>query len=328
VLAAGEGGGMPEASFLARHKFTALARLEGAVKEIELTEAPDGSRVGKVVADKQGTLEIVARVEPGPEGALTRVAQPKAIEVIPPLRIVSAGALKLGEVKPGASVEAKLDLAGSEFLGEVGLEAKTVGLPFEVRPKKLSLKVDEKRFDVKFEAAADARPGAVSGFLVLIPFTKPYVDRDGAKVPVEATIIPLSFWEQHGGKVILAALVLLLVVVIAGFKTPARFPPKLRVYYTDKPNQDEGDFGLWMRAKPGFYKAASFKIGGGGPVRRTSPLVCQIVAVKDGVMVHPAPGKTLKAGNESFTGPYRPVQGTKYEADEGLVFWIGKEDEE
>ena len=328
LLTAGEGGGMPEASFLARHKFVALAKLEGAVKEIELVEAPDGSRVGKYVADRQGTLEILARVEPGPEGALTRVAPAKSIQVIPPLKIAFAGPLKLGELKPGASLETKLDLTGSEFLGEVGLEVKTVGLPFAVRPKKLSLKVDEKRFDVKFEAAQDARPGAVSGFLVLIPFTKPYVDRDGAKVPVEATIVPLSFWEQHGGNVVIVALVLLLIVVVAGFKTPARFPPKLRVYYTDTPNQDAGDFGLWMRAKPGFYKAAAFRIGGGGPVRRTSPLLCAIVATKDGIRVCPANGRTLKAGNESFTAPYRPVQGTKYEADEGLVFWIGKEEEE
>jgi hypothetical protein len=328
ILAAGEGGGMPEASFLARHKFTAQVSSGGTTTTIDLAEAPDGSRVGTVVADKQGSLDIVARVDPGPEGALTRVSKVVSVQVVPPLKIAFAGPFKLGDVKPGASVERSLDLSGSEFLGEVGLEAKVEGMPVAARPKKLSLKVDEKRFDVRFEVPDDARAGALSGALVLTPVTKPYVGRAGARIPVEATVLPLSFFEQHGGKVILGALLLLVLVVVAGFKTPARFPPKLRVWYQDKPNQDEGDFGLAIRAKPGFYKAATFKIGRGGPVRRTSPLACEIVALKDGVLVRPAPGRSIKAGAETFSAPFRPTQSVKYEADEGLVFWIGREEEE
>ena len=126
----------------------------------------------------------------------------------------------------------------------------------------------------------------------------------------------------------LGALVALLSFVFAGFKTPARFPPRLRVYYQDKPNQDEGDFGLWMRAKPGFFRPATFKIGGGGPIRRTSPLLCAIVATPNGVVVRPAEGRSLKADGGALPEQFQPAHGVKYAADDGLVFWIGREEEE
>jgi hypothetical protein len=328
LLAAGEGGALPEPSFLARHKFYARLKVDGALKEIVLTESADGARVGQFTPEKAGSLEVSARVEPGPDGALTRVTTPVTVQVVPPLKIAWAAPFKLGELKPGAKIEKHLDLTGSEFMGEVRLDVSTEGMKLEARPTKLILKVDEKRFDVSFEVPSDAAPGPVAGALVLTPATKPYLGRAGARVPVEATILPLSFWEKHGGKVIFATLLLILVVAVVGFKTPARFPKKLRVWYQDKPNQDDGDFGLWLRGKPGFFKPATLKVGGGGPIRRSSPLYCEIVAAKDGVLVRPAKGRSLKAGGDTFSAEFRPTQGVKYEVDEGLIIWIGKEEEE
>ncbi|MGC4117065.1 MAG: hypothetical protein QM765_21390 [Myxococcales bacterium] len=197
-----------------------------------------------------------------------------------------------------------------------------------VKPHKLELRLDRKDFELTFEVPSDAKPGAVSGALAVTPKSKPYVGREGAKVPVQAVILELTFWEKHGSKVVASSLLFLLAFVIAGFKTPARFPKKLRVWYQDKPNGDDGDFGLWLRGKPGFYKPGLFRIGGGGPVRRTSPLYCEIVATKDGVVVRPAKGRTLKCDGEELSRQFRPEYMAKYEADEGLVFWIGKEEEE
>ncbi|HEY3448140.1 MAG TPA: vWA domain-containing protein [Myxococcales bacterium] len=327
ALMAGEGGGMPEAAFLARHQFSARAKIDGAFQDIELRDAPDGGKFAKFVPAKAGSLELSARVAPGPEGALTRTAGPKTVTVVPPLKLVSAP-IALGELKPGARVDAKLDLSKSDFLGEVRLELATESTELAVKPRKLDLRIDQNHFDLTFEAPADAKPGPVSGALVLTPKSKPYVGREGGKVPVQAVILELTFWEKHGGKVVAGSLLFLLAFVVAGFKTPARFPKKLRVWYQDKPNGDDGDFGLWMRAKPGFYKPGTFRIGGGGPIRRSAPLLAEIVATKDGVRVRPAKGKALKCGGEELSREFRPEYKAKYEADEGLVFWIGKEEEE
>lgn len=328
ALAAGEGGGLPEASFLARHVFSAKARIDGAVQDLPLQDAGDGTRVGRLVPAKAGEIELTARVEPGPDGAITRVSPPVKIAVVPPLKLEVEAPFTLGALKPGQTIAKPLDLGKSEFLGEVKLEVQAVGMPLVARPKKVVLKVDERRFDFEFEVPSDQPPGPVSGVVVLTPQSKPYLGREGVRVQVAATIVPLTFWESHGGKVVSGALLLLLAFVFAGFKTPARFPKKIRVWYQDKPNGDEGDFGLWMRGKPGFYRPGTFRIGGGGPIRRASPLLCEIVATGDGIVVRPAKGRGVKGPDDTHTREFRPTYQAKYEPEEGLVFWIGKEDDE
>jgi len=335
ALVAGEGGGMPDIGFLARHKFSARAKIDGAFQELSLTAAPDGAKLGKLVPAKPGTIELFARVEPGPEGSLTRTSAPLTVTVVPPLQLVFPGPIDLGELKPGAKTVAQLDLSKSAFMGEVKLEvdAEDLWLPLStsalpVKPKKLELSAKKGVFEVSFEVPSGAAPGRISGMLKLIPSSKPYIGREGAHVPVQATIIPLTFWEQHGNKVVSGLMLAFLAFFFAGFKTPARFPKKIRVWYQDKPNGDEGDFGLWMRAKPGFYKSAIFRIGGGGPIRRSSPLLCEIAATGDGIRVRPAKGSVIKSGGDEHTREFRPEYKARYEVGDGLTFWIGKEEEE
>lgn len=207
TLAAGEAGGMPEESFLARHRFVVQARAGETTREIPMRAAPDGARVGEVVVEKPGSVEIWGRVEPGPEGSLTRIAPNVKIPVLPPLKIAAASALRLGEVKPGAKIELPLDLSSSQVQGEVGLEVMPEGMRIAVLPKKIVLKPNAKRFELTFEVPADARPGAVSAAVLLTPVTRPYAGRQGTRIPVEAVIVPLSFLQKHGGKVLLAVLV-------------------------------------------------------------------------------------------------------------------------
>jgi Mg-chelatase subunit ChlD len=327
-LAAGEGGGMPEESFLARHRFVVEAKGEGFERRVELAAGEGGARVGRIATQKPGSVVLRARVEPGPAGALTRVAAPVTVLAVPPLKLVAPGPLQVGEVKPGTSVQALLDLRPSEFLGDVELKLQAEGLPFEVEPRKLKLTLEQKRFDLEIEVPEDAAPGKTKGALMLVPLTAPYENREGGRIEVEATILPLTFWEKHGGKTTFGLAVLLIGFVVAGFKLPSRFPRKLRVFYVDKPNDDEGDYGLALRAKPGFYRPASLRIGGGGPIRRSAPLLCEIVARDGGVEMRPARGRSATAGEVIHTRPFTPVYGTKYELDEGLVIWIGKEDED
>ncbi len=146
-------------------------------------------------------------MEPGPDGALTRIAPNVTIPVLPPLRIAAASALRLGEVKPGAKIELPLDLSSSQVHGEVGLQVMPEGMRIAVLPKKIVLKPDAKRFDLTFEVPSDAQPGTVSAAVLLTPMTRPYARRQGTRIPVEAVIVPLSFFQNHGGKVLVAVLV-------------------------------------------------------------------------------------------------------------------------
>jgi hypothetical protein len=328
-LAAGEGGGSPEESFVSRHRFVVHATIDGKLTELPVSVGPEGVRVAQVLAEKPGTVELAARVEPGPDGALTRVAKPLKVTVVPPLVLAARESFSLGEVKPGTKHTRSLDLSGSQFLGDVRLQVRGEGMPLEVKPSKVDLKVDERRFEFTFSVPDGMAAGPVSGEVRLTPASKPYEGREGLAVKVAAVVVPLTFWEAHGTKVILGALVLLVIFVVLGFKTPARFPKKIRVFYEDKPNSDDGDFGLWLRAKPGFYRPATFRIGGGGPIRRSSALLCEIVATRDGILLRPARGKPLRsADGEERIAPFRPEFGEKYVADEGLKFWIGKEAED
>jgi Mg-chelatase subunit ChlD len=206
TLAAGEAGGMPEESFLARHRFVVQARADEATREIPMRAAADGARVGEVLVEKPGSVEIWGRVEPGPDGALTRIAPNVTIPVLPPLRIAAASALSLGEVKPGAKIELPLDLSSSQVHGEVGLQVMPEGMRIAVLPKRIVLKPDAKRFDLTFEVPSDAQPGTVSAAVLLTPMTRPYAGRRGTRIPVEAVIVPLSFFQKHGGKVLVAVL--------------------------------------------------------------------------------------------------------------------------
>jgi len=40
------------------------------------------------------------------------------------------------------------------------------------------------------------------------------------------------------------------------------------------------------------------------------------------------PGRSLKSPDGRLSGEFRPSSKVKYEADEGLILWIGTEDEE
>jgi hypothetical protein len=321
ALAAGEGGGMPEESFLARHRFIVEAKAGGATRTVELAAAAGGARTGKIATLAPGPVELLARVEPGPDGPLTRVAAPVTVLAVPPLKLLGAP-IHVGELKPGTKARKTLDLGASELLGKVALELKPEKLPFEIDPGKVELTEKDKTFQLVLELPEDAEAGPVKGAIALVPRTAPYEGRANGRVEVLATVVPLTFWEKHGGKTTAGLVLLLLGIVFAGIKTPARFQKKLRVYYQDKPNDDDGGDYLLERYGSGFFKPASFRIGGGGPIRRTGSLVCTLVARDGGIEIRPAPGRTLKTDEDERSGPFRASYGTRYEIEKGFVFWI------
>ncbi len=151
-------------------------------------------------------------MEPGPDGALTRIAPNVKIPVLPPLKIAAAARLQLGELRPGAQSEQRLDLSKSELSGEVTLEVMPEGVRLDLLPKTLVLKPGAKPFELTFKVPADAQPGPMIGDVLLTPVTKPYAGRAGARVPIEGLIVPPSFFAKHGGKVAVA-----LLLAVAGF---------------------------------------------------------------------------------------------------------------
>lgn len=206
ALAAGAEGGMPEESFLARHRFVALARAGEITREIPMRAAPDGARVGQVLVEKPGSVEIWGRVEPGPDGALTRIAPNEKIPVLPPLTIAGTP-FNLGELRAGATIEQQLDLSKSELTGEVTLEVMPEGVRVDIQPKRIVLKAGSKPFDLTFRVPVDARPGPMSGAVRLTPVTRPYSgSKQAARIPIEGLIVAPSFFAKHGGKVAIAAL--------------------------------------------------------------------------------------------------------------------------
>jgi len=249
------------------------------------------------------------------------------VTAVPPLRIVGSALLDLGEVKPDATATASLDLSRSDFLGELDLEARADGVSLDSRDRTLHLRPRGGPFDLRFKVPPDAQPGPLAGALLLTPASRPYLGREGTRIPIQGTILPLTFWERHGMKVAAALALALVAFAVAGVKSPARFQKKVRVWYQDAAHDDEGDLGLWLRARPGFWRAAALKIGGGGPIRRGSPLLCEIVATRAGMVVRPAQGRSLKSGEEIHSSEFRPTYGQRYQADDGLVFWVGKEEE-
>lgn len=328
-LAAGEGQGLPDPAFLARHRFLVEARSGTGVRSVELAAAPDGSRVGRVATSEPGTVELRARVEPGPGGSLTRTASPVRVVVVPPLRLAFAAPIDLGEIKPGASARGTLDLSASEVLGEVVLQLASPGLPFAVSPAALKLTEKSRRFELDFALPKSASAGPVSGALALAPDSDPYRGRRGAEVPVTAVVVPLTFWEAHGTKTLVGSGALLLLVAFLGFRLPGRFPARLRLFYRDEPERDEGDYGLAARAAPGFFRSARLKVGGGGLIRRSSPPICEVVASGGSLEIRPARGRVLLDGETTHATTFRPALGTRYRTEDGLVLWVaGPEDDD
>ncbi len=126
-------------------------------------------------------------------------------------------------------------------------------------------------FTLAFEVADDA-PGGVHEFALVITPTSPAAFSDrGVTVPVTIEVIPLSFWERYGTWVLRGLGGVFALIVLLGFVLPARFNKRAILYCADVRDPElirRSSYPLGTKAKRGFYRAASVRLGPSGPVKK------------------------------------------------------------
>lgn len=324
-LIAGKSGS-PAAGFIDRHRFVVEA--EGPRRHaLDLSRQPDGTRVARFVPEARGSYLVTARVEPGSSGVLTRQAAPFRLEVAAPL-VLRPAPISLGALKPGAQAAATLDLSGSELGEAVELELKAKQ-PERValrKPASIKLEPSRRTFELTVALAEETPAGELRTSLVLTPTSEHYRGRPGAEVELVATVLPLTFWERHGGKTSAGLALALLAFILLGFTVPAAFPPRLRVAFDDAGEKDS--HVLASRAPRGFWRSACYRIGRGGHLRRTSPALCELRATRDGLRLCPGPGKTIHGPDQEYTRPFRPEYEATYRVAEDLTIIITRQQPE
>ncbi len=347
-------GAIPPMEFLDRHIMWLVigaASNHSAYKEkrYEVARVGDGTFVGHFPMTSVGIAEIRLILEPGPDGVLSRETQKlHQIKVIPPIKLV-ANAIDLGEVKQGQTISANLAFTGSTIGTNLDVGLVSDGEVATVKPASVSLSIDDAEndgtqpsrvFAIEFTVDGDAPPG-IQNFVLTITPTKPsgFEDRK-IEVQVAVSIIALSFWEKHGTIVIIASGVLVFLILLAGFLSPAKFKKRTIIYYRDTRDQDlerQSSYPLGTKAKRGFYRPARIELSNSGPVKKSG--IVKLEAAKGGrilaiprkgaVALH-APGKDDTEFSEEDDRPAVPLKdggfrmsaGSRYEIKgTGLVFW-------
>jgi hypothetical protein len=208
-LVAGEGGPGPGEDFLQRHNFSLEVRdTDGGVATVPLTPGPDGQRGGKIPASEPGTLEVVARIDPGPSGSLAKRAAPRTIEVLPPIDTVFDSPFSLGRLKVGEPTEIELNLVSLKVpTEELSFKVGANGLPLKIQPEQVTVTPDNKSFKLTLTAWDDAPPGGMRGALALEALTEPYDTAEAVRVPVDATVVGRGMLESYGVSILIGLLV-------------------------------------------------------------------------------------------------------------------------
>lgn len=286
VRLATPGGKVPAAAFLARHELTiraaeapkdCLAVLAlGKGVAVPVKPGADGVYEVTLPPSQRGELCFEARLQPGPDGVLSRLVQSPVVRVVPPLRLVGAP-VAIGRVKQGERGRGTLSLEGSE-IGEP-IEAK-VSLVYGDRVEKETFELDvdevklapkgERAFPVKLGVDRDAKPGHARLAIRVQPVKPRGWEERAIEVAVELDVEPLSFWERYGFWIEVGAGALSFLVLLVGFVAPARFRKGTVLVYEDVRDRDlprEATYPLAARAKAGFYRGARQRVGPTGPVK-------------------------------------------------------------
>lgn len=319
---ASPGGTLPPGDFLDRHIMKAIVApvgsgvLGGAANplhklasldrpgriELDMNRGEDGIFIATYTPAELGALDLGLRLEPRPDGVLSRTSGILAtLEVVPPLHL-SARAISLGPVKQDSVAPAVLSLGGSEVgialelavtLGagtSPGTGVSAGGSPDELSSQPSSespggLSIDrasvtleagpdtasQRDFAIAFTIDRDAAPGPRQVLLRLVPTSPGGFDERAIAVPVTVDIVALTFWERYGTLVQYGVGGLLVLVVLLGVLTPARFKKRAILHYMDLRDPDlprRSSYPIGTRARRGFYKAARIAVGPSGPVKR------------------------------------------------------------
>lgn len=216
LLTAGVGEGRdPGKVFLERHKFYLdLIQPDAGVSSTEMAATPDGWRSASFPTAEPGTLEVLARVEPGPQGALSRQTPARAVAVVPPFRGELAP-LEVGALKAGERVERVIEMAQVKAIEHLEVSVKPVinGAPLNVSPERLTFSAEAKTAKVTFTVWDEAPAGPFAGILALEAVTEPHTTAEPLRVPLKGSVLAPPLLEAHGGKLLGGAL---LVLALAG----------------------------------------------------------------------------------------------------------------
>lgn len=333
---ASSGGAVPPKDFLDRHRLIAVMDAAGRETRIEMTRHDDGWQVGHAM-DKPGAFPFRLVLEPAADGVLWRESKVLAtVKVVPPMRIVMT-ATAAGPIKQGATGSIKLDFTGSEI--GIDLELAIAAGGYVLVPATLALaREGARQHDIAITVPRDGASGSVRIPITAKPKQAGFEDRV-VTAQLDLSVVPLSFWERHGRKVLVAGGGLVLLLLIIGMFSPAKFPRRAMLYYIDVRDPDlerRSSYPLGAKAARGFFRPARVNVGPSGPVKKAGTVV--ITALSGNRMearplagsrrVLRAPGEDEAAGDERPViplkdGAFAMTSGARYEVEgSGLRFWF------
>lgn len=248
-----------------------------------------------------------------------------AIEMVLALG-ANQGPIDFGTVKAGGLSEPfNVDLSGSKLMKDVSAEFKVDLAQIQVRPADGQITVAAPKITGRFEVDESHLGGAVQGTLEIIA--------GGLKVsvPVKGHVVPLTFWEQWGQRIIelLAGLLLLLLLifVIHGFVSPHDFPPEARINWGNTLERLEKNRTVIREiagARRGFRRNARLRIGGPKSFLSSGAESAVIEAVGPNQMVITvAKGAELRKVNKFDPSKDKVVDGGSCPIHAGEIFRIG-----
>jgi hypothetical protein len=256
---------------------------------------------------------------------------------------------RAGVIKQGTSGPVELDFTGSDT--GVDLQLELAAERYKIDPTTLALaRAGERKHKITLAVPRDGASGKVQIPITARPKLAGFEDR-AVTATLEVTIQPLTFWERHGTKVLMGIGGLVLLLLLGGVLSPAKFPRRAMLHYQDVRDPDlerKSSYPLGTKAKRGFYRPARVHVGPSGPVKKGGTVVVTALAGNrvqarplspsarvqrvpgpemEGAGFTPARGDDEAAGGERSTiplkeGAFAMSPGTRYEIEgSGLVFW-------
>jgi Mg-chelatase subunit ChlD len=333
------GAAVPPAAFLDRHRLHAVVEAGDREERLEMERDGDGWTLAAPTR-ALGTATVRLSLEPGADGVLSRETGVLAsIAVVPPIRLsLAAGAA--GPVKQGETGPGWLDFEGSEIGADLRVEV--AGEPLAVAPAVLAVAAEgARRFEIEIAVPRAAAGGSSRVTVTAVPVAPAGFEDRAVTAELVVEVVPLTFWERHGRKVLAGAGILLFLLLAFGIFGPARFPRRAILYYMDLREPDlerRSSYPIGTRARRGFYRGASVRVGPTGPVKRGGAVLLTALSggavsarpLVSGAKVHRAPREDEDAlpGDDRpevplRDGAFRVTPGARYEIEgAGLRFWI------
>ena len=281
-------GAMPPMDFLDRHAMVAVAAEESGDRTIPMTRGESGIFTGEYAPEALGKLGFRLTLTPKAGGVLSRKTDVlHQLQVIPPVYL-SAAPVAVGAIKHREQATAKLSLAGSKIGVPLELslvlrkDGGEVPKGIAMIPDRVTLMPDGRdAFDLTVTVADRTAGGTHELALAITPMAPiGFADR-AVTAPLSVKVIPLSFWERYGTWITRIAGGLLVLFVLIGIFSPARFKKRAILYYADIRDPElvrRSSYPLGNKAKRGFYKAASVALGPSGPVKKGGAVTLRAVA--------------------------------------------------